>query len=564
MNDQTVTDHPDPGRKTPPSSWLGGAPAGAPQDHTPLPPAAPGGTDLSGTTLGGYQLVRKVAEGGMGQVYEAIQTKLARRVALKVLTERLASRREFLQRFEREARAAAALNHPNVVQVYDFGEVEGRPYLVMEFVEGEDLADYVGRNGKLSIPEGLAAIEQAVRALKAAHAKSIIHRDIKPANLMLTTDGCVKVSDMGLAKILTDDSDVTATGIGIGSPHFLAPEQADDASRVDHRADMYALGITLLYLLTGRRPYEGASAFSVVLAHAQKPLPSGADLGTDLPPEIDAFIQRLAAKDPDDRYPDYDALLADLERVKAGFAPVEHLGRTREAGLWHSNKTALALTGVIVVAATLAIFLWPVSEKRDESAASRNEETGQQPAQAQTALPPSATLQSAAQPPRPPTAPLGGPPGGQFGGPGGKARPLQGSAGRFPLPMMPPPDYNALKDGPVSQMLAEADAYAAKHTNSPPRVLDRYWQVLDKARGTRWEGEVNQKIRDWELTHQLLAHETIDEFKKKSEPLLKAGKAQEAFDLWKTFPSGLRTPEVDPLIQQALETIMPRDFQPAK
>ena len=259
-------------------------------------PAPSSGRDLAGTTLGDYRLDRKLAEGGMGEVYEATQLKLDRKVALKILSRRLAERPEFLQRFEREAKSAAALNHPHIVQVHDFGQAGGHFYLIMELVEGEDMADYLVKRGKLPAAEALDVIEQAAQALQAARKKAIIHRDIKPANLLRTKEGRIKVSDLGLAKKLTDDSDMTATGVGIGSPHFLAPEQADDARRVDHRADIYSLGITLLYLLTGKRPYEGTSAFSVIMAHASRPLPSGAELGTSLPDNMEGLIRRMAAK----------------------------------------------------------------------------------------------------------------------------------------------------------------------------------------------------------------------------------------------------------------------------
>src|SRR5262245_40608910 len=295
--------------------------------RTPAPVSSSDSKDFSGTILGGYQLVRKIAEGGMGVVYEAIQTNLSRKVALKILNEELAARSEFLQRFKREAKAAAALNHPNVVQVHDFGETQGWCYLIMEYVEGQDLSDYTDEVGKLSILAALEIIEQAALALKAACEKSIIHRDIKPSNLMLTRDGRVKISDLGLAKILTEASDLTLSGVGMGSPYFMAPEQANDARDVDHRADIYALGLTLLYLLTGKRPFDGNTPFSIVLAHANKPLPSGVELGTELPEEVEELVQKMAAKNPAERHADYDSLLQDLRRVKAGYAPAYALPR---------------------------------------------------------------------------------------------------------------------------------------------------------------------------------------------------------------------------------------------
>src|SRR5581483_807691 len=151
--------------------------------------------------------------------------------------------------------------------------------------------------------------------------KSIVHRDIKPSNLMLTKSGVVKVADLGLARVITQESDLTMSNI-VGSPHFIAPEQAADSRTVDHRVDIYSLGLTLYFLVTGKYPYDGNSPISIVLAHSQKPLPNPAEFGIELPDEVMQLIQRMSAKEPEDRYQDYDSLLADLRRVKAGHAPV--------------------------------------------------------------------------------------------------------------------------------------------------------------------------------------------------------------------------------------------------
>jgi len=292
-----------------------------PPDKLFVPP--PGHNDISGTTLGNYKLIRKIAQGGMGVIYEATQINLDRKVALKILTAELATRPEFLQRFEREAKSAASLNHPGIVAVHDFGEANGRRYIIMEFVDGENLSEYIAKRGKIPVENALAIVEQAAQALKAAAEKSIIHRDIKPSNLMLTRDGRVKIADMGLAKILTENSELTMSSVSIGSPHFIAPEQAGDSKNADHRVDIYSLGVTLLYLVTGRHAFDGDSPISVVLAHAMKPLPTGADLGTELPPEVEALIRRMTEKDPANRYQDYDSLLADLQLVQRGHLPVD-------------------------------------------------------------------------------------------------------------------------------------------------------------------------------------------------------------------------------------------------
>lgn len=367
--------------------------------------------DLSGTTLGGYKLLRKIAQGGMGVIYEATQIRLERKVALKILTEQLATRPEFLQRFEREAKAAAALNHPNIVQVHDFGEANGRHFIIMEFIDGENLSAYIERRGKIPVENALAIIEQAAQALKAAAAKSIIHRDIKPSNLMLTRDGRVKVADMGLAKILTEDSELTMSSVSLGSPHFIAPEQVDDSKNADHRVDIYSLGITLLYLLTGKHAYDGNSPISIVFAHTRKPLPSGAELGTELPPEIEAFVRRMAAKDPAERYQDYDSLIADLHRVRQGSKPlaeppVEPLtpplsARTPSQMKWIAGISVLA----IVLVAIVAVFV--LSKKKPAPIPSVASNSASIP---ETPVRPSVEN----QPPRPPQEDFGNqPPPGQ-------------------------------------------------------------------------------------------------------------------------------------------------------
>ena len=166
------------------------------------PTTVPIGSDgtLAGLTLGEYRLVRRIAKGGMGQIYEAIQLKLDRKVALKVLADELAGNPAFLQRFEREAKAAAAINHPNIVQVYDFGHAEGRAFLVMECIDGEDLSKHVARQGKLDVMAALQIIEDVALALQEALTRNIIHRDVKPGNILLTSKGQVKLSDLGLAR----------------------------------------------------------------------------------------------------------------------------------------------------------------------------------------------------------------------------------------------------------------------------------------------------------------------------------------------------------------------------
>ncbi|KAF0176317.1 MAG: serine/threonine protein kinase bacterial [Limisphaerales bacterium] len=494
--------------------------------------------DLSGAQLGEYQLVRKIAVGGMGEVYEGVQLKLDRRVAVKLLSEELSREQEFLTRFEREAKSAAALNHPNVVQVYDYGCAEGQYYFVMELVDGTDLSVFVKEHGKLPVAEALAYFEQAVNALKFAARNAIIHRDIKPANLMLTREGVVKVSDLGLAKKLTDDSDVTMTGVGMGSPHFLAPEQADDAAHVDHRADIYALGVTLLYLLTGKRPFEGASNFSVVLAHANKPLPTGFELGTPLPEEIERFIKRMTAKLPAARYQDYDELLADLQRVKAGHRPTVNWGAILRDP---KNLQRLAIAAVVILITALAVPMM-LPDKQ----------------------PPAGPAGQAAAPGgfQPPDHPDDRDTRPRFGGDDGKKGKGPGSGLRLPFPPPPAKNRAPLKDAAPAEMMAEADRFAAENKDELTGIVDRYWQVAEKARGTPLSQEAQRKTDNALLTHQVKSHQLIEELQVKMDAFVRQGKAQEAFDVWLAFPSDWRTRETDEEILEILGRSLPRGFQP--
>ena len=284
-----------------------------------------GGHSATGAVekLGGYEIVRLLGEGGMGMVYEAIQEGLQRRVALKVLTERLTKDTTFLDRFKREAQAAAALNHPNIVQVFEIGEHEGTHFFSMEYAEGEDRHEKLRRGGRVSSHEALDIVKQTAAALKYAHEEHhIIHRDVKPDNIILTANGKVKLVDLGLARKTDTNTRFTQTNAGMGTPHYMAPEQTQNAHYVDHRADIYSLGITLFFLLTGRRPFDGDSAFSIAVAHHSQPLPSPIDFGIDLSEEIYAVLTKMCAKLPDERYEEYGPLIDDLDRAFAGESTV--------------------------------------------------------------------------------------------------------------------------------------------------------------------------------------------------------------------------------------------------
>jgi serine/threonine protein kinase len=509
--------------------------------------------DFSGTSFSAYQLVRKIAEGGMGVVYEAVQTKLDRRVALKILSAQLAARPEFLLRFEREAKAAAALNHPNIVQVHDFLEVEGRHCLILEFVDGEDLGSYASREGKLPLAQALDVVEQAARGLQVACAKAIIHRDIKPSNLMLTRDGRVKISDLGLAKIMTEDSDLTLTNAALGSPHFMAPEQASDAGNVDHRADIYALGITLLYLVTGRRPYDGTTPYSVVLGHANKPLPSGAELGTALPAPLETLIQNMAAKRPANRYQDYDSLLADLKLVKAGLTPSV---QARSPRLWKKPALAGAMTVLALVGLLAAGWLISGHSRGQNDNLGMGESQGPmasgQPIRRPEGLPPGGAGFAERNPP-----PFGDPDRPPLEG---ERLPMEPGAFRLPMGRPPDPEFYSLPEGPVDSMLAAVETYAEQHPQDYRGILDGYDRVRRKAAGSPREQEIDTKIKQVVQAQQKAVTDTLHQFESQMQEKLRAGKPQEAYNVWKTFPGNLRSRETDDQIRYILRRSLPPEF----
>lgn len=533
LDDVTIADEPD--------AALAEVDGGSAPDHGPggtrkLPESfsLKNGLDLSGAQVGEYRLVRKIAKGGMGEVYEGVQLALDRRVAVKIIADELVSDVSFIQRFEREAKSSAALNHPNVAQVYDFGREGERLYLVMEFVEGEDLAAHVKHHGKLSIPEAMMVGKQVVAALKFALDQSIIHRDIKPANILYTPEGVVKITDLGLAKKLTEESDVTLTGTGIGSPHYLAPEQADDARAVDHRADIYALGITLMFLLTGRRPFEGESAFAVVLAHANKPLPTGEDLGTPLPDEVEALIRRMTAKNPVDRHMDYDELLADLELVEAGASPTE----PSESGSGESKVAVLAMVASLVVVVVLLGMVFqspPGGEKAKLAKATPESEPIEEDPVSNVDVP---------------DQPL--PPAGSDEANKLLKEKLKALIG-YQLPEPPVIPKDPLPDASLQTMLAQADRYALTNPTDFQHIIARYDQVVRKAAGAQEEEAIKKTRGDWEIRFFAADAIALGEFKAKVQEAFYNRRPHECFKIWRDFPTNLLS---EAILDEAVDQII--------
>jgi tRNA A-37 threonylcarbamoyl transferase component Bud32 len=267
------------------------------------------GAMAPGRFLAGYEILEPLGEGGMGRVFKARHGRLNRVVALKVIRPEQLAKPDALRRFQREARAAARLAHPNVVQIYDAAEAEGTHFLVMEYVAGRDLADLVRTRGPLPVALAGHYIRQVSLALQHAHERGLVHRDIKPANLLLSADGTqVKVLDMGVARFLKPDetdspgADLTRTGAVMGTPAYLAPEQARDARQVDIRGDIYSLGCTLYQLLSGQVPFRGESLAEVVLGHQLLEPPPLTEIRADIPPALQAILRKMMAKQPEARY----------------------------------------------------------------------------------------------------------------------------------------------------------------------------------------------------------------------------------------------------------------------
>jgi WD40 repeat protein/serine/threonine protein kinase len=261
-------------------------------------------------SLGQYRLLEKLGQGGMGTVYRARHVKLDRVVALKVLPKHRMSDDRAVSRFEREMKAVGRLDHPNIVRATDAGELDGTPFLVMEYVDGWDLGELVRHLGPLPIGDACVLIRHAAVGLQAAHEHGMVHRDIKPSNLMLTRAGELKVLDLGLARLQADQpvgEEMTATGQAIGTADYMAPEQASDSHTVDIRADIYSLGCTLYKLLSGQAPFSGLqyrTNLEKMLAHVQKPVPPIQDHRGDVPEELVAVLDCMLAKDPAARYAD--------------------------------------------------------------------------------------------------------------------------------------------------------------------------------------------------------------------------------------------------------------------
>jgi tRNA A-37 threonylcarbamoyl transferase component Bud32 len=310
---------------------------------------------MAGEVLAGrYELEELVGTGGMSSVYRAHDQLLDRKVALKILHEHYGTDDTYVARFRHEARAVAALSHPNIVTVIDRGDQDGRQFIVFEYVEGENLKQLVER-GPVPVVTALEVALQVGRGLSFAHQHGLIHRDVKPQNVLLNGNGEAKVTDFGIARSLSVQHGMTQTGTVLGTSDYIAPEQAQ-GRHVDEQSDVYSLGVVLFELLTGRVPFPGENFVAIAMRHINEPPPSVRELRPDVSPRLDAVVQRAMAKEPGDRFPTMRAFCEELDACLAearGGAEGTYVLPPQAAVRRHRRTSAWPL--LVLLAALLAI-----------------------------------------------------------------------------------------------------------------------------------------------------------------------------------------------------------------
>ncbi len=294
-------------------------------DH-PTQPRSSVTVDLTGRTLGDYVLIRRLGRGGMADVYLADQKSLDRQVALKVLKPDLAQDQQYVQRFQNEARAAAALVQANIVQIYEVGKIDKVHFIAQEYVRGQNLKQYLNRFGAVEPIMAVSVLRQVASALQKASDQGIIHRDIKPENIMLAPNGEVKVTDFGLARVNNESmkKDLTQIGITMGTPLYMSPEQVE-GHKVDPRSDIYSLGVTCYHMLAGQPPFDGENALAIAVQHVKHEAEPIQSLRPDIPAELATIIGKMIAKKPSDRFQSATELLKDIRKLDIDYEDWDRL-----------------------------------------------------------------------------------------------------------------------------------------------------------------------------------------------------------------------------------------------
>lgn len=445
--------------------------------------------ELVGTTLQSrYRLTRLIGKGGMGTVYEAVQVPLGKRVAVKIMARELAANEEALARFRREADVTSQLGHPHIVQVFDFGETaSGEPYLVMEYLEGEDLERRLARVGRFSLDGAMKVVKQVASALSATHARGIVHRDLKPANVFLQSvegeDDFVKVVDFGISKVRMATTRLTGEKVVLGTPGYMSPEQANGRiDDIDGRTDQWSLACIAYEMLAGHPPFRGDDASAVIYQIIyRKPQPL-TEIAPDLPPAVELVVARALSKAQVDRFSTVPAFARALEAVAAGRtvptddvnSGVEPISRAAAAELSSGgatttfSHTAAEATGPSRALARAPIALYIVTVAVAAAAALALLSFRARPSLA----PPASALHPAVKPVAPPAAapaPLPGahpapdeaPPAAQA--PSEQSAPQSKAA---PASSMSPPSPSALRPTPPAAVASPA-APAARRTARP-------------------------------------------------------------------------------------------------
>lgn len=313
---------------------------------------------LTGQTLGPYRFTEKLGRGGMATVYKAYESGLDRYVAVKVMRQYLTSDPEFKTRFQREAKAIARLDHHNIMPVYSYGEEQGLNFIATRYVDGGTLKEIMGK--PMSLEQTVKIISGVARALGYAHQRGVVHRDVKPANVLLASGDWPLLADFGLARMMEGVTHVTQTGVGMGTPTYMSPEQGE-GKEIDGRSDIYSLGIMLYEMLTGEAPFQADTPVGVVVQHITAPLPLPRKINPDIPEAMERVILKAVAKNPQDRYQTTDELIGDMEKVLAGM-PVKALPTSTEKSKPRAKWLWAVLGLMLVTIAVISVFQFVLPE----------------------------------------------------------------------------------------------------------------------------------------------------------------------------------------------------------